>query len=249
MIRTFIPILFAFIAALTTTSAAERTPQVHLAGDSTMCNYPAESPIRGWGMALGRHFIDPAMVHNHAVGGRSTKSFVAEGRWEKLLAEVQPGDFVIIQFAHNDEKVERPKVGTDVATEFPNNLRRMVREVREKQAMALLATPVARRKFDQAGKLVPTHGAYPEAIRSVAKELDVPLLDLERATNAWLQREGVEDSKKYFVGLTPGAHPPSAGAAPAPDNTHFLEPGAQHVAELAVAEIRALKLPLARWLK
>jgi lysophospholipase L1-like esterase len=198
-------------------------------------------------MALGAHFVDPAMVHNHAISGRSTKSFIARGDWDKLLAELQPGDFVIIEFGHNDEKVKLPKTGTDVATEFPANLRRMVRDVRAKQATPLLATPVSRRKFDRAGKLVPTHGAYPDAVRAVAKELDVPLLDLERDTAAWLQQEGIEASKKFFVGLTPGAHPEAT--KPSPDNTHFLAPGAEHVAELAVAEIRAQNLPLARWLK
>ncbi|HWA24507.1 MAG TPA: rhamnogalacturonan acetylesterase [Lacunisphaera sp.] len=239
-------LIMVFLAAFPL-HAAGHAPQVYLAGDSTMANYAEKNPQRGWGMALGRHFVDPAMVHNLAISGRSTKSFIARGNWEKLLAEIQAGDFVIIQFGHNDEKVELPKTGTDVATEFPENLRRMVRDVRTKQAVALLATPVARRKFDREGRLVATHGAYPDAIRAVARELDVPLLDLERATMAWLQEEGVEASKKYFVGLTPGAHPGSTDTAP--DNTHFLAPGAEKVAALAVAEIRASKLPLAQWLK
>lgn len=246
MMRKLVPILLAWGVACAT-RAAERPPQVFLAGDSTMCNYRAESPIRGWGMALGGYFVDPSMVHNFAVSGRSTKSFVAERHWEKLLAGVQPGDYVIIEFGHNDEKVNLPKVGTDAATEFPANLRRMVGEVRAKQATPLLATPVARRKFDRAGGLVATHGAYPDAVRAVAKELDVPLLDLERDTSAWLRQEGAEASQKFFVGLTPGAHPEAA--KPEPDNTHFLAPGAERVAGLAVAEIRALRLPLARWLK
>ncbi len=246
MIRLLVPLLLAWAVAAPA-HAADHPPQLYLAGDSTMADYAVTSPLRGWGMVLGSHFIDPSRVHNHAVSGRSTKSFMARGNWEKLLAELQPGDYVIIQFGHNDEKVELPKTGTDVATEFPDNLRRFVREVRAKQAVPLLATPVARRKFDRDGRLVPTHGAYPDAIRAVAKELDVPLLDLERATSAWLQREGVEASKKFFIGLTPVGTPPKPAAVP--DNTHFLEPGAQQVAELAVGEIRALKLPLARWLK
>jgi lysophospholipase L1-like esterase len=227
--------------------AAETTPKIFLAGDSTMCDYPEKSPIRGWGMALGQYFIEPAMVSNQARSGRSTKSFINEGRWATLLGDVHAGDFVIIQFGHNDEKIDLPKVGTDAATEFRDNLRRFIRDVREKHATPLLATPVSRRKFDSTGKLVPTHGAYPDAIRSVAKEENVPLLDLERDTAAWLQAEGVEPSKKFFVGLTPGAHPEKPGAAP--DNTHFLQPGAEHVAGLAVDEIRALKLPLVQWLK
>lgn len=246
MIRFLIPILL-FCSPALSLGAAERPPQIHLAGDSTMANYKLENPQRGWGMALGAFFADPAMVHNHAISGRSTKTFVRDGHWGRLLAELQAGDFVIIQFGHNDEKVNLPKTGTDVATEFPDNLRRFVREVRAKQAVPLLATPVARRKFDRDGKLVPTHGAYPDAIRAVARELDVPLLDLERDTSAWLREEGVEASKKFFVGVTPVGKPPTAPAAP--DNTHFLEPGAQRVAGLAAQEIRALNLPLARWLK
>lgn len=238
--------MFALSSAVAV-HAAEAAPKIYLAGDSTMCNYAESSPIRGWGMALGQYFTEPAMVSNQARSGRSTKSFIAEGRWATLLADVQAGDFVIIQFGHNDEKVNLPKVGTDAATEFQDNLRRFIREVREKQATPVLATPVSRRKFDATGKLVPTHGAYPDAIRGVAKAEDVPLLDLERDTAAWLQAEGVEASKKFFVGLTPGAHPEKPGAVP--DNTHFLQAGAEHVAGLAVDEIRALKLPLVRWLK
>lgn len=226
---------------------AASVPRLHLAGDSTMANYKPENPQRGWGMVFGAQFIAPGMVQNHAISGRSTKSFIERGNWEKLVAAVQPGDFVLIQFGHNDEKVELPKTGTDVKTEFPDNLRRMVRDVRARQAVPLLATPVARRKFDREGRLVSTHGAYPDAIRAVARELDVPLLDLERATSTWLQEEGVEASKRFFVGLIPVGNPPKAPAAP--DNTHFLEPGAQRVAELAAKEMRALNLPLVRWLK
>lgn len=243
----FLRSFLLFCVAALTLPAADRVPQLHLAGDSTMANYKAESPIRGWGMRLGGQFVDPTIVHNHAVSGRSTKSFVADGHWGRLLAELQPGDFVLIQFGHNDEKVDKPKTGTDVATEFPDNLRRMVADVRARHATPLLATPVARRKFDRDGRLVPTHGAYPDAVRMVAREMAVPLLDLERATAAWLQQEGVEASKRYFVGLTPGAHPDTPGAGP--DNTHFLDPGAEHVATLAAAELRATGLPLAHWLK
>jgi lysophospholipase L1-like esterase len=246
MIRILLLSLLAGLTALPV-DAAWHKPRIHLAGDSTMANYKAESPLRGWGMVFGRLFVDPAMVCNHAVSGRSTKSFVADGHWKKLLDELKPGDVVLIQFGHNDEKIDRPKTGTDVATEFPDNLRRMVREVRASQGVPLLATPVARRKFDRDGKLVPTHGAYPEAVRAVASELEVPLLDLERATMAWLQQEGVEPSKRFFAGLAPVGNPPQAPAAP--DNTHFLEPGAQRVAELAAEEIRALELPLVQWLR
>ena len=232
--------LFAF-------AAPDSTPQLFLAGDSTMADKPLDLPERGWGMALPRFFRDPAMVHNHAVNGRSTKSFIDEGRWQKIVDALRPGDFVIIQFGHNDEKIEDPARGTDPATTFRTNLRRFMREVRAKQASPILATPVARRNFDAAGKLQPTHGAYPDAVRAVAAEEKVPLLELERATSAWLQAVGDEPSKQFFMWIEPGKFPKLPEGKK--DDTHFVEAGASHVAELAVAEIRRLNLPLAHWLK
>ena len=241
------PAAILWLLPLLTFAAPAAPPQVFLAGDSTMADKPLDLPERGWGMALPRLFTDPAMIHNHAVNGRSTRSFIDEGRWQKIVDGLKPGDFVIIQFGHNDEKVEDPTRGTDPATTFRANLRRFVRDVRAKQASPILATPVARRNFDAAGKLQPTHGAYPDAVRAVAAEEKVPLLELERATFAWLQAAGEEPSKKFFMWIEPGKFPKLPEGKK--DDTHFVEPGATHVAELAVAEIRRLKLPQARWLK
>jgi len=222
-------------------------PTVFMIGDSTMADYSSDRPVRGWGMAVGALLREPAVVKNHAASGGSTKSFIDEGRWDKVLAALQAGDFVIIQFAHNDEKKEDPKRYTDPATSFRDNLRRFVRETRAKGAEPMLATPVSRRKFNAEGKLVPTHGAYPDAVRAVAAEEKVPLLDLEQATARWLQETGDEPSKKYFVWLAPGAHPKYPEGSR--DDTHFVAAGAKAVAELAAAQIREQKLPLAQWLK
>jgi lysophospholipase L1-like esterase len=222
------------------------TPHVFMIGDSTMANKPPDLPERGWGMAFAELFVDPTMVQNHAMNGRSTKSFIDEGRWQKVLDELKDGDFVIIQFAHNDEK-DNPKLHTDPATTFRENLRRFIRETRAKHATPILATPVRRRKFDPAGKLVDTHGAYPDAVRAVAAEEHVPLLELERATAKWLQAAGDEPSKKFFMWIEPGAHPKIPEGRK--DDTHFVAAGARAVAELAAAETRAQKLPLAQWLK
>ena len=228
-------------------SAADGPPRVYLVGDSTMADKPLDLPERGWGMALGPFFTDPPMIRNHAMNGRSSKSFLAEGRWEKILAELKAGDFVIVQFGHNDEKIEDPKRGTHPQSSFPDNLRRYVREARAKGASPILATPVCRRKFDAAGQLVPTHGAYPAATRRVAAEENVPLLELETATATWLQAEGNEPTKKYFMWIEPGqfAKIPEGKK----DDTHFVAAGATKVASLAVAQIREQKLPLAAWLK
>lgn len=212
-----------------------------------MADKPLDLPERGWGMALGKFLVDPSMVRNHAVNGRSTKSFVDEGRWTTVLKELRAGDFVIIQFSHNDEKKEDPKRFTAPATSFRENLRRFVREARAKGASPILSTPVYRRKFDAAGKLVDTHGAYPDAIRAVAKEEKVPLLDLERATAKWLQELGDHASRKFFMWIEPGAHPKIP--ADRKDDTHFVAAGAEAVAGMAVDEIRKQKLPLSHWLK
>jgi lysophospholipase L1-like esterase len=240
-------LLFLLVLIATAVHAADTAPLVYLAGDSTMATKPLDLPERGWGMALNGLFKDPAMIQNHAVNGRSTKSFINEGRWPRLVAALQPGDIVIIQFGHNDEKVENPAVGTSPATEFRDNLRRFIRETRAKQATPILATPVARRKFNAAGKLVPSHGVYPDAIRAVAAEEKVPLLDLEQATEQWLQEIGDEPSRKFFMWIAPGTNPKIPEGRK--DDTHFVEAGAVKVAEMAVAQIREQNLPLAKWLK
>lgn len=228
-------------------SAAMAAPRILLAGDSTMANKPLDLPERGWGMALAAFFQEGVAVHNHAMNGRSTKSFLDEGRWDKLLQETRAGDFVIIQFSHNDEKKEDPKRYTDPASTFPANLRRFIADVRARGATPLLATPVARRKYDAGGRLVPTHGAYPDAVRKVAREERVALLDLEKATMAWLQAAGDEPSRRFFMWIAPGTHPKIPEGRK--DDTHFVEAGARAVAGLAVDALRAQQLPLAQWLR
>jgi DNA sulfur modification protein DndE len=235
------------LSAISSTTVPGGPPRLFLVGDSTMADKPRDLPERGWGMILPEFFRDPGMVHNLAVNGRSTKSFIDEGRWQALLDQVHEGDFVIIQFGHNDEKVEDPKRGTDPKTTFRENLRRLVRDVRERQATAILATPVCRRKFDPRGKLVMTHGEYPDAVRAVATEYKVPLLDLEEATAKWLEEAGDQPSKAFFMWIDPGKYPTLPDGRR--DDTHFVDAGARRVAEMAVAQIRELKLPLAGWLK
>lgn len=247
--RPLLPLVFCLVAmvAAVTAAVADAPPRVFLAGDSTMANKPLDLPERGWGMSLGQFLVDPALVRNHAMNGRSTKSFIDEGRWDTLVAELQPGDFVIIQFAHNDEKTEKPALYTDPATTFRENLRRFVAEARARHATPILATPVCRRKFDVDGQRIDTHGAYPEAVRAVAAEEKVGLLELERLTARWLESEGPECSKNYFMWIEPESHPKIPAGRK--DDTHFVEAGATKVAALAVDEMRRLNLPLARWLK
>ena len=228
---------------------AADAPKVHLAGDSTMADKPVDppNPERGWGQLFPRYFREPAMIVNHAQNGRSTKSFMAEGRWQTLVDALRPGDWAIIQFGHNDQKVEDPTRYAGPDGGFRENLRRFVQEVRAKGATPILAPPVARRRWNDAGQLVETHGAYPDAVRAVAAELDVPLLELNRLTTELEQGHGVEGSKRLHLWIPAGVYERKPDGYQ--DDTHYSAYGADRVAALAVQEIIRLGLPLAEWLK
>jgi len=211
-------------------------------GDSTMANKPVipPNPERGWGQMLSMYFTHSVKVENYAQNGRSSKTFIAEGRWSKVLNALKPGDFVIIQFGHNDEKTNDVSRGTAPFGEYTTNLVRFIRESRERQATPILATPVARRKFDADGKLIDTHGDYPKAVRMVAAEQRVPLLELCRATERLIERLGPESSKRLFDWIPAGEFEGSAKKLE--DDTHFNAYGASRVCDLAVAEIEE-KIP------
>jgi lysophospholipase L1-like esterase len=228
---------------------AADVPKVHLAGDSTMADKPVAppNPEHGWGQLFPRYFREPAMIVNHAQNGRSTKSFIAEGRWQTLVDALRPGDWAIIQFGHNDQKVEDPTRYAGPDGGFRENLRRFVQEVRAKGATPILAPPVARRRWNDAGQLVDTHGAYPDAVRALAQELAVPLLELNRLTTELEEAHGVEGSKRLHLWIPSGVYERKPDGYQ--DDTHYSAYGADRVAALAVQEILRLGLPLAEWLK
>ena len=219
-------------------------PRVHLAGDSTMADKPTEppNPEHGWGQLLPKFFKDPAMIVNHAANGRSTRSFITEGRWQKLVDALRPGDWVIIQFAHNDEKIFPNARG-----EFQDNLRRFVADARAKQANPILATPCARRSFDESGRLADTHGDYSDAVRAVAAATKVPLLEMNLLTMDLEAGHGPEGSKRLHLWISAGVY--QRQPVGYQDDTHYSAYGAERVAALAVQEIIRLRLPLADWLR
>ena len=150
--------------------------KIFLIGDSTMANKPlADNPERGWGQLLPLYFNDNVEIENYAVNGRSTKSFIDEGRWEKVYNKLRPGDYVFIQFGHNDEKINDPKRYAAPHGAYKNILIKFVKDAMEKGAVPVLITPVNRRKFDPAGNLVDTHGDYPGVVREAAEEEKVAL--------------------------------------------------------------------------
>ncbi len=219
-------------------------PTLHLVGDSTMANKKDPGyPERGWGQPF-RAFVPASMrLVNHAVNGRSTKSIRDTGAWQTMLNQLKSGDWVVIEFGHNDEKQHDPALYADAATAYPANLRRFVAEVRAQGANPVLATPVCRRDWAPDGTLRDTHGAYLAAVKQVAAEEKVPLLDLEAVTRKLLVQLGPEASQKLFLVYAPGEHP--AFPAGKTDNTHYNEEGARRVAALVAAEMRARKLPFA----
>ena len=221
---------------------------VYIAGDSTAANKTEDRrPETGWGEMLQQHF-DPAKVKvdNRALNGRSTKSFIAEGKWTALVDSVKKGDFVFIQFGHNDQSKDKGERYTPPEA-FKTNLIKFVEEVRANRANPVLMTPVMRRRFDRDGKFYDTHGEYPGYTRMVAKEHKVPLIDMQRKSEAVIIKYGVEGSKKLFLQLAPGqnANYPKG----VEDNTHFSTLGAEEMAKLAIEGIRETKLKLKKYIK
>lgn len=252
-LRLFPLLLLGLLSLATPLRAAEEKPAakpitLFMIGDSTMADKPVipANSERGWGQLLPLYFIAAVRIENHAQNGRSTKSFLAEGRWKTVLERLQPGDFVIVQFGHNDQKQDVAR-GTEAMGGYKANLERYVRETRERGAAPILATPVARRKFDADGKLEDTHRDYPKATRLVAEEQKVPLLDLTARTSELLARLGPDLSQKLFNTLLPGEHEKHPDGLT--DNTHFNALGATRVCDLAVAEIAAQVPALAAHLR
>jgi lysophospholipase L1-like esterase len=215
---------------------------VYLIGDSTMSVKEKKYyPETGWGMPFAHFFQENVTVDNRAMNGRSTGSFLAENRWQPVAASLRPGDYVLIQFGHNDEVKTKKTYTTE--EEFQENLTRFVRETRSKQAQPVLITPVARRAFNEQGQLEDTHALYSQLVRKVAQAHQVPLIDLDQKSQQLLTDMGVENSKLLYLHLAPGEHPnyPQGKV----DNTHFSELGARKMAQLVLAEIKALGLDLA----
>ncbi len=227
----------------------EKPITLFMAGDSTMAAQalvPA-TPARGWGQMLQPYFHDNVRVENLASSGQSTRSFRDKGRWQLILDRLQAGDFVIIQFGHNDAKPDAER-HTEPFGSFKENLERFVREVRARQATPILATSIVRNIFNADGtSLRDTHGDYLVATRKVAEEQSLPLLDLNRKTGDLLIKLGPDRSKLLFNNVEPGEY----GKYPDGfrDGTHLNAAGASRICDLAIEEIFAKVPELAKWVR
>jgi len=208
---------------------------------------PEKRPETGWGECL-QGFFDArqVLVKNYAKNGRSTRTFISEGLWAGLLEQVRAGDYVLIQFGHNDESKEKVDRYTP-PEDFRKNLIRLIEDVRAKKAFPILLTPLMRRRFDAGGHLQDTHGEYPDIVRSVAAEYKTPLIDMHSKSQTLLERYGAGPSRALFLQLKAQENPNYPNGIE--DNTHFSPAGAQMMAGLAVDGIRENRIPLASFLK
>lgn len=240
-------LLVCLLSALAAGAPAKEPLTVYLAGDSTMAKkLPEKRPETGWGEALPKFFKEGAVrVENRAQNGRSTRTFIEQGLWQGIIDDVKKGDYVFIEFGHNDSARDKPDRYTP-PEDYRANLARFVREARERGATPVLLTPVVRRRFDKEGRFQESHGVYTGIVREVAAEYRVPLIDMYAKSEKALVGYGPEESRKLFLQLKPGESPNYPNGVE--DNTHFNPLGAELMAELAVEGIREQRLGLAKYL-
>lgn len=220
---------------------------IFIAGDSTASNYEKDKyPMHGWGQVLGELFDEGIKVENKATPGRSTKSFIDEGRLKEIEDTLIDGDYLFIQFGHNDEKIEDNTRYTEPFTTYKDNLKIFITTAQEKGSIPILLTSIARRHFDENGSLKNTHGDYLVAMMEVAIELDIPLIDLHKRTQELIISEGDETSKKYFMWLEPNQY--DGYPEGVKDNTHLNKLGATAIAKIALDGIRKLGLDISKYI-
>lgn len=228
---------------------AQKKPTLFLIGDSTMANKdkPDKNPEHGWGQVLPQFLTTEIELQNHAMNGRSSKSFRTEGRWDKVEKQLKKGDFVVIQFGHNDQKVKDSTKFTNPYTQYRANLERYVNETRAKGATPILMTSIVRRDFTENGVLVDTHGNYPLVVRLVADDMEVPFVDMQLLTEQMEIAAGPEKSKLLYLHFKEGEveYYPKGKE----DNTHLSKLGAETVAKLALKALKPLKTGLEKYFK
>lgn len=211
---------------------------VFLCGNSTVTDQNKE-PWASWGQMIPRWFDDKVCFANYAESGERTTSFIASNRWAAVMERAKKGDYIMIEFGHNDEKDKG--AGSGAWYNFTYNLKRMIDEARKKECEVILVTPTARRMFRN-GRNANTHGEYPDAVKAVCQRENVPLIDLTAMSTAMYDAYGEEDSKRFLVHYPANTFPNQEKALA--DNTHFNTFGAYEVAKCVVEGLTKLNLPL-----
>ncbi len=216
---------------------------IYLAGDSTVATYPKSlSPRSGWGQELTHMFDDQIIVSNQAKSGRSSKSFIDEGRLKWILNHIKKGDYLFIQFGHNDEKIEDLNRYTSPSTTYKSYLTQYIDGARKKGAIPILVTPVERMGFSKDGTALKSHGLYPAAMMELGKEKNVPVINLTAKSKNLFQQLGPDKTKNMFLWLNAGDYPNYPNGAM--DSVHFQEKGARQIARLVLEGIKEVNLPL-----
>lgn len=238
------PLLAGLLFLLASFNLPKKQIRVWLIGDSTVCDQPRDrSPVTGWGTPFKDFFDSTVSVSNAARGGRSTRTFISEGRWKNVMDSLQEGDYVLIQFGHNDEAKEpQYRDRYTPVPDYKTNLVKFITEARSKKANPVLITPVTRLVFDSAGKIKETHKEYSAAVWEIGKAYNTPVIDLDERSRQLVQEFGPKWSRVLYMQVDSLENPHYPVGRH--DNTHFNEYGARRMAELVLAEIRKLKLEL-----
>lgn len=238
MKKLIVPFLFLMVSFI----PDQKKVMIWLCGDSTMSIKETKAyPETGWGMPFAYFWDSTVVVKNLAKNGRSTKTFISENLWQQVVDNAKEGDYVFIQFGHNDESKDKLERYATPDT-FRMNLTRFVKEARAKKAIPILFTPVSRRKFDGNGNAVETHLGYSDYVKEVALNENVLLIDLDTKSRDIFQQFGKENSTQLFLQLKPNEHPNYPDGKI--DNTHFNELGARIIAQLVLKELRQLNTSL-----
>lgn len=242
-------VFFIVIVCLMQFNGYAQKITLYTIGDSTMANKPNPevNPERGWGQMLTLFFTDEIKIDNRAVNGRSTRSFRTLNHWQPIYENLKKGDYIFIQFGHNDGKTTDPTRYTNPHSSYRHNLIQYIKETREKGAIPVLLTSIARRKFNNEGVLLDSHGAYTLETRLVAQEYKVPLIDLQYYSELLEESYGVEKSKLLHLQYPKGTHEYYPEGID--DNTHLSVLGATEIAKIVVNELKVMNHPLAKYLK
>ena len=215
------------------TIAPSKASTLFIAGDSTVTDQPDE-PWAGWGQILPRFFKPDIAVANYAESGETLRAFRGEQRFAKILSEIKPGDWLLIQFGHNDMKEKGEGIGA--LTSFKKDLEQYAAEAQAKGAKVVLVSPMMRRRFGPDGKMQPTHGDYPKAFELVAAEQKLPFVDLQTRSRSLFEPMGAEGTKRAFVYFPANTFPGQAVALK--DDTHFNNYGAYELARCVVEGLK-----------
>jgi len=223
---------------------AQKPPTLYLIGDSTMAEKenPNTNPEFGWGQKIHQFIHPDVIIKNYAINGRSTKSFIEEGRWDVVLQQLNPGDVLLIQFGHNDQKIDDPSRYTNPTTAYKKNLIKFVNESKAKNAIPILLTPIARRNFNDKGVFIDSHGLYPLVVEHIAFINQIPFIDAYTLTEELEISYGVEKSKILHLHYKENQHLYYPKGKE--DNTHLSSIGAVAVAERIVNELKKINTPL-----